>query len=78
MNRDPRQRAAFSKVSVKGQTVIPHEVRKRLQLKPGDTLRYRFGDDGILLDKAAETDDDPFAAFSEWKSEADEKVYGEL
>jgi antitoxin PrlF len=47
-------------------------VREHLKLKPGDTLRYRLTDDGILLG------DDPFAAFSEWTSEADEKAYGGL
>jgi antitoxin PrlF len=73
MNRASRQPASFSKLSGKNQTVIPREVR---ELKPGDTLRYRITDDGILLDKA--TDDDPFAAFSEWRSEADEKAYGGL
>ena len=78
MNRIPRRPAAFSKVSVKSQTVIPREVREKLQLKPGDTLRYRVTDDGILLDKAAEAGDDPFASFSEWTSEADEKAYSGL
>lgn len=79
MNRLSRQPAAFSKVSVKSQTVIPRQVREQLKLKPGDTLRYRVTDDGILLDKATEGGgDDPFAAFSEWTSEADEKAYGEL
>jgi antitoxin PrlF len=78
MNRVSRPIATFSKVSVKSQTVIPREVRERLRLKPGDTLRYRVTDDGILLDKATEAGDDPFAAFSEWTSEADEKAYGEL
>ncbi len=78
MNRNSRQLAAFSKVSVKCQTVIPGEVCEQLKLKPGDTLRYRFTRDGIRLDKAAETDDDQFAAFSEWTSETDEKAYGEL
>jgi antitoxin PrlF len=78
MNRISRQPASFSKVSVKSQTVIPREVREQLKLKPGDTLRYRITDDGILLDKATEAGDDPFAAFSEWTSEADEKAYGEL
>ena len=73
MKRISRQPAAFSKVSVKSQTVIPREVRERLKLKPGDTLRYRVTDDGVLLDKATE-----FAAFSEWTSEADEKAYGGL
>ncbi len=78
MNRVTRHPATFSKVSVKSQTVIPREVRERLKLKPGDTLRYRMTDDGILLDTAIEASDDPFAAFSEWTSEADEKAYGGL
>lgn len=78
MKRLSRQVALFSKVSVKSQTVIPREVRDRLRLKPGDTLRYRVTADGILLDKAVEVADDPFAAFSEWTSEFDEKAYSEL
>ena len=75
MNRISRLPAAFSKVSVKSQTVIPREVREQLKLKPGDTLRYRATDDGILLDKATETVEDPSATFSEWTSEADERAY---
>jgi antitoxin PrlF len=79
MNRPTRAPSAFSKVSVKSQTVIPREVRERLRLQPGDTLRYRLTEDGVLLDKApANKADDPFAAFSEWSSEADEKAYGGL
>jgi antitoxin PrlF len=70
---------AFSKVSVKGQTVIPREVRARLGLKPGNTLRYRLADGGVLLDKApANEAKDSFAAFSEWSGEADEKAYAGL
>ena len=78
MNRISRQPAAFSKVSIKSQTVIPREVRERLKLKPGDTLRYRVTDNGILLDKAIATTDFPFTVFSEWTSEADEKAYADL
>jgi antitoxin PrlF len=78
MSRISRQPAVFSKVSVKNQTVIPREVCERLKLKPGDTLRYRMTGDAILLDKATEAGDGPFAAFSEWTSEADEKAYGGL
>jgi antitoxin PrlF len=78
MKRVSRQFTTFSKVSVKSRTVIPHEVREHLKLKPGDTLRYRVTDNGILLDKATEAGDDPFAVFSEWTSEADEKAYGGL
>jgi hypothetical protein len=43
-------------------------VRDRLGLKPGDTLRYRLTDAGVLLGKAA---------FTEWSGEADEKAYGD-
>ena len=79
MNRPSRLPAVFSKVSVKSQTVIPRQVRERLKLKPGDTLRYCVSDDGIVLDKApAPEADDPFAAFSEWPGDADEKAYGDL
>jgi len=74
-----RSPAAYSKVSVKSQTVLPREVRERLGVKPGDTLRYRVTEAGVLIDKAPAAEaDDPFAAFSEWASEADEKAYGEL
>jgi antitoxin PrlF len=66
---------AFSKVSVKSQTVIPREVRERLDLRPGDMLRYRLTKDGVLIDKASANETgDPFATFSEWSSEADEKA----
>jgi len=79
MNRQTRLPSAFSKVSVKSQTVIPREVRQRLGLKAGDTLRYRVTDQGVLLDKApANQPDDPFATFSEWSNEIDEKAYGDL
>jgi antitoxin PrlF len=79
MNRQARAASAFSKVSVKCQTVIPREVRERLGLKVGDTLRYRLTEAGVLLEKAAMNEaDDPFAAFSEWSGEADEKAYGTL
>jgi antitoxin PrlF len=79
MNRQAPAPSAFSKVSVKSQTVIPREVRERLRLRPGDTLRYRLTEDGVLLDKApANEADDPFATFTEWSNEADEKAYGGL
>ena len=79
MNRQTRSPSVFSKVSVKSQTVIPREVREHLRLKPGDALRYRMTNEGVLLDKApANEADDPFATFSEWSNAADEKAYGNL
>jgi len=78
MIRQNRPPVVFSKVSVKSQTVIPREIRKKLDLKPGDTLRYLVTPAGVLLEKAGDDADDPFASFSEWRSEADERAYGDL
>ena len=78
MNRPAPKSPSFSKVSVKSQTVLPRAVRTRLGIKPGDTLRYRLTDEGVLIDKASTEADYPFASFSEWSSEADEKAYGKL
>jgi antitoxin PrlF len=69
MSRQSRLPFAFSQVSAKARTVIPREVRERLALKPGDTLRYRLTENGVLLDKAPSKEPDgPFATFSEWSS----------
>lgn len=78
MSRPQRSPTSFSKVSVKSQTVLPRAVRESLGIKPGDTLRYRLTEDGVLVDKAPAETDDPFTAFSEWSGEADEKAYGKL
>jgi antitoxin PrlF len=75
----PTQRPAYSRVSVKSQTVLPRAVRQKLGIKPGDRLRYRLTDKGVLIDKAPPGDtDDPFAAFTEWAGEADDKAYAKL
>ncbi len=72
-------RPAFSKVSVKSQTVIPREVRDRLGIRPGDTLRYVMTEEGVLLEKSVDQEgDDPFATFTEWAGDADEKAYADL
>jgi antitoxin PrlF len=78
MNRPTPKPTTFSKVSIKSQTVLPRAVRATLGIKPGDTLRYRVTDQGVLIDKAPTEADDPFASFSEWSGEADEKAYGKL
>jgi antitoxin PrlF len=78
MNRPVRAPTSFSKVSVKSQTVLPRAVRAKLGIKPGDTLRYRLTDQGVLIDKASADADDPFASFSEWSSAADEKAFAKL
>jgi antitoxin PrlF len=72
-------KAYYSKVSVKSQTVLPREVRERLKISPGDRLRYVIDGKGVRIEKEAPAqDDDPFAAFSEWSSEADEEAFADL
>ena len=78
LRRATRHPTAYSKVSVKSQTVLPRAVRERLNIRTGDTLRYRVTKQGVLLDKASPAEDDPFAAFSEWSGEADDKAYADL
>ena len=69
----------LSKLTSKAQTVIPREIRARLDLKPGDVVRYRHTDAGILIDKLPpQSDEDSLAAFSEWASSSDDQAYAEL
>ena len=69
---------AYGKIPAKGQVVIPKQVRQRLGLKQGDTLRFRVADNGITIEKVPETQHDPFAAFSEWSSAEDDELYRDL
>lgn len=73
-----KSKPAFSRITSKSQTVIPRHVRERLGVKPGDRIRYVETAAGILIEKAPAAEDDPFATFSEWSSEADEKAYADL
>jgi antitoxin PrlF len=71
--------APVSRITSKSQTVIPKAVRAKLGLKPGDMLRYRIDGDRVVLEPvSAEAEEDPFAVFTEWSGEADEKAYSSL
>jgi antitoxin PrlF len=69
--------AVYSKLSAKSQTVIPKAVRQKLGLRPGDTVRFRFGKE-VVIERVAEAEDDPFATFDEWNSAEDELLYRDL
>jgi len=74
-----KPQTVYSKVSVKSQTVLPREVRDRLHVGPGDRLRYVIDDQGVRIEKGAtHEEDDPFATFSEWASQADQEDYADL
>jgi antitoxin PrlF len=71
--------APVSRITSKAQTVIPKAVRDRLGLKPGDLVRYVIEGKRISIERAkTDAEDDPFATFDEWASEADEKAYRSL
>ena len=69
----------LSKLTSKAQTVIPRELRARLGLKPGDVVRYRLTDSGVVIDKLPpQNDDDALTDFAEWGSAADAAAYANL
>ena len=71
--------APLSRITSKAQTVVPKAVREKLGLKPGDLLRYVFEGNRVVIERMkSEAEDDPFASFSEWGSEADERAYNSL
>lgn len=71
--------APVSRLTSKAQTVIPKTVREKLGVKPGDLLRYIEENNRIVIEKVRdEAEDDPFATFTEWSSEADERAYKNL
>jgi antitoxin PrlF len=43
------------KITTKGQTTLPAEVRNRLGVGPGDHIDYILGDDGVVQIKRART-----------------------
>jgi antitoxin PrlF len=74
----PSGSVSTSKLTSKAQTVIPREIRERLGLRPGDTLRYRITRAGVVIDKRPEADDDPFLEFVEWAGAEDEEAFKDL
>jgi antitoxin PrlF len=67
-----------SRLTSKGQTTVPREVREKLRLRPGDTLVYVEEGGRIVLRRQAAETEDPFASFSEWDGAEDRAAYGKL
>jgi antitoxin PrlF len=69
-----------SKLTTKAQTTVPQPIRAALGLQAGDLLWYELVNGQVILRKspAVAAKDDPFGAFDEWRSPADEKAYGQL
>jgi antitoxin PrlF len=69
-----------SRLTSKAQTTIPRSIRAALRLREGDELVYQIDGDRVILSKAPQdkVEDDPFRAFGEWDSAADNRAYAKL
>ena len=70
----------IAKVTAKGQTTIPQEIRAKLQIKPGDMLLWETGDGRVAQVRRVQALDLAYlraveGSLSEWSSDADEEAY---
>jgi antitoxin PrlF len=78
--RAVESRFVTSRLGVKSQTVVPKAVREALGVGPGDQIGYSIQHGRVVLTaiKRPVVQEDPFACFDEWASEADTDGYGSL
>jgi antitoxin PrlF len=74
---------AVAKITAKGQTTIPQNVRAALNLAPGDLIAWEIGDDGIATVRRVQPMDVAYlraveGTLSEWAGAADEASYRDL
>jgi len=72
----------ISTLTQKGQTTIPAEIRKKLDLHPGDKVGFEITDGEVVLRKIQAFDYDYHQALggtlSEWSSKEDDEAYNDL
>lgn len=71
---------AVAKITAKGQTTIPQDVRAALHVEPGDLIAWEVGADGTATVRRVQPMDVEYlraveGTLSEWASEADEDAY---
>ena len=74
---------AISKITAKGQTTIPREVRAALKSKPGDLISWDVEPDGRIAVRRIQPLDVEYlkaaqGTLSEWHTAEDEMAYGNL
>ncbi|MCX8085867.1 MAG: type II toxin-antitoxin system PrlF family antitoxin [Rhodocyclaceae bacterium] len=74
---------AVAKITAKGQTTIPQDVRAALQVGPGDLIAWEVGTDGTAIVRRVQPLDLDYlraieGTLSEWSSPADEEAYRDL
>lgn len=71
---------ALAKITAKGQTTIPQDVRKALHVAPGDLIAWEVGTDGTATVRRVQPLDLEYlraleGTLSEWAGSADEEAY---
>ncbi|MEN9817085.1 MAG: hypothetical protein RLZ32_965 [Gemmatimonadota bacterium] len=74
---------AVAKITAKGQTTIPQEIRAAMHVAPGDLIAWEVAPDGTATVRRVQPLDVEYlkaleVTLSEWGSEADEAAYGDL
>ncbi|MEW5966569.1 MAG: type II toxin-antitoxin system PrlF family antitoxin [Pseudomonadota bacterium] len=74
---------AIAKITAKGQTTIPQDVRTALKVAPGDLIAWEIAEDGTARVRRVQPLDLEYlrsleGTLSEWAGDADEKAYREL
>ncbi|MDD3518866.1 MAG: type II toxin-antitoxin system PrlF family antitoxin [Chromatiales bacterium] len=74
---------AIAKITAKGQTTIPREVRAALHVAPGDLISWEVKPDGTATVRRAQPLDIAYlhavdGTLDEWAGEADEEAYRDL
>jgi antitoxin PrlF len=65
------------RITAKAQTTVPRAVRLALGIRPGDEIAYEIEGDRVIIRKAGDPFDKPFAGFTEWADDLD-SVYDTL
>lgn len=74
---------AIAKITSKGQTTIPQDIRAALRIEPGDLIAWDVADDGTARVRRVQPLDLEYlraveGTLSEWAGAADEEAYREL
>jgi antitoxin PrlF len=74
---------AVAKITAKGQTTIPQDVRTALRVAPGDLIAWEVRADGTATVRRVQALDLEYlrsveGTLSEWAGSADEEAYREL
>ena len=74
---------AVAKITAKGQTTIPQNVRAALHVSAGDLIAWEVGPDGTATVRRVQPLDLDYlraveGTLSEWAGSADEEAYREL